>query len=256
MDNPNEEVKDPEVTETTPVEESPVEEETKTEEPVEETPEESAPADPEPKEEEKKEEKAEEKTDETKVQELIHFIVKWIVKIPDIITKGLIPTIKGIDWMNVPVYTYVRWAMAIILALNSALTALGINPIKASESSLYEVISNILSFLSMFVLIMNTYKNNSTSKEALLADQLMKALKMAEAYKENDAIDSIHDIINGLVTGEIPEGLLDDEEDVELDIVEGNPEGEGSPAIPDAPVEFPVEENMEEDVPAEDIPEE
>ena len=54
------------------------------------------------------------------------------------------------------------------------LTVFEKNPIPYSETAIYTVVSAILSII---VLIVNTYKNNPTSKEAIAANKAMKALK-------------------------------------------------------------------------------
>jgi SPP1 family holin len=99
---------------------------------------------------------------------------------------------KQIKWLDIPATTYVRWVLAFIVCLNTVLNHLGINPISISENTLYQIISAIL---SVCVLIVNTYKNNSTSKEALLSDKIMHALKDANTNDEDEMIARLETIL-------------------------------------------------------------
>ena len=101
----------------------------------------------------------------------------------------------NIRWLEIPISVYVRWILAIILSINTVLTYFGINPFPFSEFALYELISITL---NVVVLLMNTYKNNSTSKEALIADKIMIALKAAANSDEMTAIGKLHDILREL----------------------------------------------------------
>ena len=115
----------------------------------------------------------------------------WL-KIKKYFSEIIIPKLTNIQWLEIPISTYVRWILAIILSLNTLLTYCNINPIPFSENSIYEVVSVILNIL---VLIINTYKNNSTSKEALITDQIMRALKAAKKSDEDRAIGKLKDIL-------------------------------------------------------------
>lgn len=97
-----------------------------------------------------------------------------------------------IKWLDIPAATYVRWVLAFIVCLNTVLNHLGINPISISENNVYQVIS---AALSAAVLIVNTYKNNSTSKEAILSDKIMHALKDANTNDEEEMIERLEGII-------------------------------------------------------------
>lgn len=99
---------------------------------------------------------------------------------------------KQIKWIDIPAATYVRWILAFVICLNTVLNHLGLNPISISENNVYQIVS---AALSAAVLIVNTYKNNSTSKEALLSDKIMHALKDAETDDEDEMIERLEGII-------------------------------------------------------------
>ena len=80
----------------------------------------------------------------------------------------------NIDWNEVEAGTIVRYICSVLVAINQLLTVFEKNPIPYSETAIYTVVSAILSII---VLIVNTYKNNPTSKEAIVANKAMKALK-------------------------------------------------------------------------------
>lgn len=101
-------------------------------------------------------------------------------KIKTFIEKYILTTIKNIDWANISAATYVRYILMIIAALNSILNMFGCNPINVDENQLYDVISNILTVVILFV---NTYKNNSITGPAIEGDKVMKQLK-ADAKNE------------------------------------------------------------------------
>ena len=101
-------------------------------------------------------------------------------KIKAFIDKYILTTIKSIDWTNISAATYVRYILMIVAALNSILNMLGCNPIHVDENQLYDVISNLLTVLILFV---NTYKNNSITGAAIEGDKVMKQLK-ADAKNE------------------------------------------------------------------------
>ena len=109
--------------------------------------------------------------------------------------RVIVPMFTNIEWKKVQVSTYVRWVLAIIVSLNTVLTFLGVNPIPFSETMVYEIVSICL---NVIILIVNTYKNNSTSKEAIITDQILRALKAAAQSDEDTAIGRIQDILKEL----------------------------------------------------------
>lgn len=105
------------------------------------------------------------------------------------------PAITNIPWKKIPPSTYVGWVMAILLSVNSILMLFGVSPINYNEDSVAKVVTLIINVL---VLIANTYNNNSTSREAVLGDKIVTALKLAEDSDKKDAIDKINIILSGL----------------------------------------------------------
>lgn len=105
------------------------------------------------------------------------------------------PAITNIPWKKIPPSTYVGWVMAILLSINSILMLFGVSPINYNEDSVAKVVTLIINVL---VLIANTYNNNSTSREAVLGDKIVTALKLAEDSDKKDAIDKINIILSGL----------------------------------------------------------
>lgn len=145
----------------------------------------------------------------------------------------------NVDWANVPVGTYVRYVMAIIASINNLLLACGKHPIEADENAVFVFVSLIVNVL---VILMNTYKDNPTSKEAIVTNALMKTLKKSDQATANDMID----IIRGLVSGssqdtirapsEEEESFESVEEDTDMN---NNEENDGSSDIIDEPTEEP-----------------
>ena len=123
-------------------------------------------------------------------------VVRAINKFWTGIKTGLLPAIAGADWLAIPTGTYTRWILAIIVTLNTVLSYFGINPIPYSQDKIYMTVSMILNGI---ILIVNTYKNNSTSKEALLTDKLMVALKSAgNLDAKKNAVENINMILEDL----------------------------------------------------------
>lgn len=126
------------------------------------------------------------------------------------------PAVINIPWKKIPPSTYVGWVMAILLSLNSILMLFGISPINYNEDSVAKFVTLIVNVL---VLIGNTYNNNSTSREAVLGDKIVTALKLADESGKKDAIDKINIILSDLnnddayITIVKPNGTSDDEGD-------------------------------------------
>ena len=120
---------------------------------------------------------------------------KFFSNIKNYFKTKVIPIFTNIEWLEIPVSTYVRWILTFVLSINTLFTYLGWNPIPFSEHAIYELVSLIL---NIAVLIVNTYKNNSTSKEALIADKIMRALKAAATSDEETAIGKLNDILEEL----------------------------------------------------------
>ena len=123
--------------------------------------------------------------------------VKDLCKDIGVYFKKFINIFTQIKWLDIPATTYVRWILAFVVCINSVITHIGFNPISISENSVYQIVSAIL---SISVLIVNTYKNNSTSKEALLSDKIMHELKDANIDDESEMIQKLEDIVTSLKT--------------------------------------------------------
>lgn len=148
-------------------------------------------------------------------------VKKCVDKLKRLITEGFLPLFKGVEWTKISVSTYVRWILAILLSVNNILTFAGLNPIPISENLIYEIVSMIL---NVVVLISNTYKNNSTSKEAIIADKVLKALKAASLSNEETAIGKIMDILKELNGDEFVEDHTKEESLEEKSDTEKNTE--------------------------------
>lgn len=105
-------------------------------------------------------------------------------------TLGLVVTpILRVDWSNVKISVYVRYLAMILLIVNSFLTRSGSNPLPISGDDIYETVSDILTAI---VFVINTYKNNSTSEEAIKADEILQELKEQKEELE-DSKESFDD---------------------------------------------------------------
>ena len=103
--------------------------------------------------------------------------------IKNFLNKYVIGIVKNIDWVNIKAGTYVRWILAFVACINSILNMLGLNVLDVDENQLYVVISNIL---TVAIMLVNTYKNNSTSSIAIKYDEQMRAEKTAPSSSATD----------------------------------------------------------------------
>ena len=113
--------------------------------------------------------------------------------------EKVIPIFTSIDWSNVKPATYVRYILAIVATINTVLIMLNIHPINLDENKLYEVVSIIINIIVMLV---NTYKDNPTSKEAILANNIMKGLKAMDETREETFLGKVNDIITEINASE------------------------------------------------------
>lgn len=97
-----------------------------------------------------------------------------IKKIYDYSLGLVINPILKVDWKYVKVSVYVRYIVMILLIVNAFLTNSGLNPIPISGDDIYGLVSDILTAI---VFVINTYKNNSTSEEAIRADEVLEELR-------------------------------------------------------------------------------
>lgn len=95
--------------------------------------------------------------------------------------KKILVILKNIDWAEVQPGTYVRYIMMIIAIINMILTRTGKNPISVSETQVYQFCTDALTVITFVV---NTWLNNSLTKQAVAADSYLNDLK-AEREEEN-----------------------------------------------------------------------
>ena len=98
-------------------------------------------------------------------------------------TNKILSVIKKIDWQNISAGTYTRYILMIIAVINLILNAFKVNPIKVSETEVYQVVSNILTCV---IFVINTWKNNSITTDAMKADEYLKELKNGDASTDEE----------------------------------------------------------------------
>ena len=109
-------------------------------------------------------------------------VVKAVKGVYDSTIGKIAHIIMAVDWKNVKLSVYVRWIAMVILVVNMFLEKAGMNPIPFSGTDVYEMVSDVLTAI---IFILNTYKNNSTSKEAIQADKILDEMR-----NQQDALDS------------------------------------------------------------------
>lgn len=98
-------------------------------------------------------------------------------------TNKILSVIKKIDWQNISAGTYTRYILMIIAVINLILNAFKVNPIKVSETEVYQVVSNIL---TCAIFVINTWKNNSITTDAMKADEYLKELKNGDSSTDEE----------------------------------------------------------------------
>ena len=133
-------------------------------------------------------------------------------KVAEFISKLANTIAPGVDWANISVATYVRYILAALTTINNVLIALGLNPISFSEDRVYVVVSVIVNIV---VLLVNTYKDNPTSKEGVVGADVRIALK---EYNKDDSVDNDKLIqnIKTLIDNPSATVVLDTDEDEDL----------------------------------------
>ena len=101
--------------------------------------------------------------------------------------KNFIKIFTSIDWSSISIGTYVRYIIMILAIINTILIRIGKAPIPIEEQQIYQTVSD---FITIIVLIINTYKNNSTSTEAIKADAYLQNLK-GNNVEYNSNVDEI-----------------------------------------------------------------
>lgn len=150
--------------------------------------------------------------------------------------KKFIRIFTNIDWSSISTGTYVRYILMILTIANTILTRLGITPIPVEEEQIYQIVSDIITIV---VLIVNTYKNNSTSPEAIKADAYLQNLK-GNNVEYDSVLDESED--NTLSQNEL---TPTEPEDQDIMPVFENDGDDCSPVEVDEEVEF-VDESEDE----------
>ena len=104
--------------------------------------------------------------------------------------KSILKAFSEVDWANVPKAVYVRYILALIAIVNSVLVGCGLHPLKVAENDVYMVVSVVFSVL---VIIVNTYKDNPTSKEGILSASIRNMLKEMDDLKESGVLDELEE---------------------------------------------------------------
>ena len=104
--------------------------------------------------------------------------------------KSILRAFSEVDWANVPKAVYVRYILAFIAIVNSVLVGFGLHPLNIAENDVYMVVSVIFSIL---VIIVNTYKDNPTSKEGILSASIRNMLKEMDDLKESGVLDELEE---------------------------------------------------------------
>lgn len=120
---------------------------------------------------------------------------------------------KEVDWENVPKGTVVRYIMGAIAIINAILGSIGVGGLNISENTVYMIVTLIF---SIAVIIMNTYKDNPTSKEGILAASIRNTLKEIDNLQEQKVIDELLKILEKKDSDHIedtPDPTEEDEEE-------------------------------------------
>lgn len=104
--------------------------------------------------------------------------------------KSIVKAFSEVDWANVPKAVYVRYILAFIAIVNSILVGCGLHPLDIAENDIYMVVSVIFSVL---VIIVNTYKDNPTSKEGIMSASIRNMLKEMDDLKESGVLDELEE---------------------------------------------------------------
>ena len=93
--------------------------------------------------------------------------------------------IHEVDWANVSPYTYARYILMFVSAINLVAKAFGYDIINIDENDLVDKITYIL---PVIILIVNTYKDNPTSKESIEYHNKMVEEKATNKQVKLDAL--------------------------------------------------------------------
>lgn len=125
--------------------------------------------------------------------------------------KAVVRFFINIDWAHVQVSTYVRYIIMILTIVNTILTKFDLNPISFSETEIYNITSDLI---TVIILIINTYKDNPTSKESITCTELQRAMKTSSDLEEIKA--KLQEQLDELKASEVSkESQLEDIEETE-----------------------------------------
>lgn len=82
--------------------------------------------------------------------------------------------------MAIKTATIVRTIVLVITLLNTILTAFGVNPLPFSDDQIYEIVSALV---TVGVSLWAWWKNNSFTKAAIAADEVLAELKHGEDFE-------------------------------------------------------------------------
>lgn len=131
---------------------------------------------------------------------------------------------KEVDWENVPKGTVVRYIMGAIAIINAILGSIGVGGLNISENTVYMIVTLIF---SIAVIIMNTYKDNPTSKEGILAASIRNTLKEIDNLQEQKVIDELLKILETKDSDHIEDTPDPTEEDEEESLPDEKEDDEG-----------------------------
>ena len=126
--------------------------------------------------------------------------------------KSIVKAFSEVDWANVPKAVYVRYILAFIAIVNSILVGCGLHPLDVAENDVYMIVSVIFSVL---VIIVNTYKDNPTSKEGIMSASIRNMLKEMDDLKESGVLDELEEWLASKKRGE-PKEKSDSEADANI----------------------------------------
>lgn len=137
--------------------------------------------------------------------------------------QSIVNAFKEVDWENVPKGTVVRYIMGAIAIINAILGSIGVGGLNISENTVYMIVTLIF---SIAVIIMNTYKDNPTSKEGILAASIRNTLKEIDNLQEQKVIDELLKILETKGSDHI-EDTPDPTEEEEESLQDENEDDEG-----------------------------
>lgn len=148
------------------------------------------------------------------MKRVVNGIKSGVKKVVNVIQKPFKAVARffiNIDWAHVQVSTYVRYIVMILTIVNTILTKFDLNPISFSETEIYNITSDLI---TVIILIINTYKDNPTSKESITCTELQRAMKSSSDLEEIKAkLQEQLDELEGIEVSK--ESQLEDVEETE-----------------------------------------